>query len=1227
MTHTPLSSDEFLDSAIGVRGERWTEPTLYWPTLLWNNGTEGLTGFNLACDWGSLHDGYLATDGVAACSRRPTSSNRAMPFFTLRNEKRLNHSLEATFQMKNQSGGDFFHNKATWCTLGARIQGETDTQFWSEAGYNEALNAPTGYYFSMATRYINSPTFDTSIGFSIYKVTGPAASGGNSTIDHMNDGPPKSGLSGAVNEAWYAHLADAYIDGAPEQKLRMEVFDDSGSVTIFGYWTNTITGVEELVAKASDYSGAITGEGHCGFGMTSEIQDSGQEWIHGIKYFQVKDYHVPGTVIFRDEFTRGHTHAFQRFSDLLGTDCRMISGAYTGDQAGVSQSGEALDFQGRLVRDSLNEKLESDGTPVGGWHLDVSPASNIYVQSCSAKVEMGTGAVSREVALGVRMDLTGDDGWLNVNAGTGKTGYALGIAITSGGVWAARIYRFEAGDTLTIVAARVLNATDDPFIASVAVPFTVRFDVQNVNGSSQTNGSVKLIPLLDGVMLEGWILAGGTTEETGYLLDAGDDRVLSGTSIGFYSATLGTPSIFVHSFTRNAVVYQNDERDLGGISLPVEQSVRTDDTLTLNHEWPVRVGYVSYALEQQFASEHEHRHATATSKRRIWTISSRAATQTEVEGLVTFFEDHDGVGLGFKWVTPDGETVKVAFRDNSIRKVKVSAGVYTFSVQVIELLGPDLPTVSFEMFGSSIVTPSVGGIEIVDYPAGSPGYPVFFFQDDDVSFDVTILLAEAATRDLDIAYEITGTAVEGTNYSIPTASESPVTIAAGLTELTITFNILNTGLYHLEKRMEIKMLSGQTEATVNGDVDELHAYIRTTTAPPLLEFNASTSSPSVGDLHQIQVDKVGSDHEDNVALYFKIDEDSTDAVEGVDYTFIPSPGALHGLYGIPPLNTLRTLYVQIELSATVGRKLVLDLYHEREGELDKNLWTNTDTMEMDVSDGQDTGRFPTEPGDCAPGPAGLLPPHPLSIGFDSTLVDPLGLPLPTLKLRSDARGSGYHRKNSEAQVFCAGTTTLHSQKEYSRVSVYVRKATGIDLPRFVQLIWRDRGFQMAAPQDAPESGTSVDEEHVVVFDNQSPNSGAITYEGNAWDVYAEVDLSSGSESGIELETHRMSDGSSEQLLRLWFIYREPRLERLGEATNILIRPAYFGGNPPVPESLATNINKGMCVYNLFHEMSDTPLTGPPPQFFPRNAMSWEPLGNAVVPTASGSITRHTVTIA
>ena len=58
VAHKLPATETFGDNAIENNGgPRWVEPTLYWPTLLWNPGTTDPTGFALTPEWGGLHNG------------------------------------------------------------------------------------------------------------------------------------------------------------------------------------------------------------------------------------------------------------------------------------------------------------------------------------------------------------------------------------------------------------------------------------------------------------------------------------------------------------------------------------------------------------------------------------------------------------------------------------------------------------------------------------------------------------------------------------------------------------------------------------------------------------------------------------------------------------------------------------------------------------------------------------------------------------------------------------------------------------------------------------------------------------------------------------------------------------------------------------------------------------------------------------------------------------------
>ena len=530
------------------------------------------------------------------------------------------------------------------------------------------------------------------------------------------------------------------------------------------------------------------------------------------------------------------------------------------------------------------------------------------------------------------------------------------------------------------------------------------------------------------------------------------------------------------------------------------------------------------------------------------------------------------------------------------------------------------PEAKFRMFESSLdtmVSPSV----IREEPTGERKYPVFFFKDTHGTFDVTVNLTEDPAQAMDVAYTLGGTAVQGVHY-IVTAGSSPLTFQANEKDKIITIEILDPGLYYKEKRLDFTIDPIGTDPPVDVDNDKLFAFIRSTTAPPSIEFASATSYPTPGSVHSIQVNKLPSaPHEDDVNLYFTISPLST-AVKGLDYTL--TSDALHGASSITPAGSNTPMQITVPGTATPGRTLILDLYHERADESDKNLWTYSESLLFDNDGDLSVGGpvFPTILADHAPGPLTAVQAYggnPLEADFDTMQTDPLGAWLPTARLKANSTVKGYLRKNSEAQFHCAGTTTLHNLEQYTRVSMYLRKADGIDLPDLFMFYIRNRSANL--------------EKHVVVNTNYAGLDG-VDYEGRTWGIECTHNgspingppLISELTAGIDLVEHRFPDGTPEVLLRVWLTYDADPVE-LGGFTNVIMWPSWYPTSPDTCTSTGTlQPDRGLAVYNIYHEMSDTLIQGPPGRYFPRTGMAWEPIGNAVIPVSSTKST-HTMTIA
>ncbi len=672
MAHKLPSTDTFGDNAIENNGgPRWTEPTLYWPTLLWNSGTTDPTGFALTPDWGGLHDGYT---GISTSMSLPRAQDlgRRSHVFVLRNDQRTDSTLEGEFVFTQVGGSSDFYIENFFCGLGSRIQGAAGCDFQAQSRYAEALRAPTGYWFVLMSRWTGSAS---TLGFAILHVTGPSSPGGASAVEQLI-------------ATTYSVNGQTILTRATPFKIRFGCTTNGGVVELRGFFTDPTTGVETEVLSYDDGSGALLTEGHAGFLLTSEMDSasSTHEFVNGISAFEIQD--SGGTIVVRDEFSRTHVNQMDEVGpDKFGTTGNVITGSFTGDQAGKSISGELPDFKDRLLRHASVEKLEIDNTPDGGWHLATDPASNPYVQASAADIEYGAGSSVRIVGVCVRASITGAAAWSDFSGSTGELTAYIASLRYDGSVFALRIHTWSPTLGRLRLCNRILNKSGDPVTIGVTDVRTLRLDVENRDGQNAATGNVHLSPTINGFKFTEWtnLLAGVIEEDDGTLTDTRTDRILSGEAQGFFASGPGTDDVFVHKYDRPAVTFELDEKEQASITLGNEQD-GVSGTLVLNHEWSVKTRYIAYGEAIRYGSGHIHTHATAEGQRRAWKIKSDAAKLSEVNGLLSFFLTQEALKTPFNWVIPDGESVIVMHGADSIKYSKISKGVYTFEVELTELI-------------------------------------------------------------------------------------------------------------------------------------------------------------------------------------------------------------------------------------------------------------------------------------------------------------------------------------------------------------------------------------------------------------------------------------------------------------------------------------------------------------------------------------------------------------
>jgi len=1242
MPSSPVLSDSFADSPISTRGPRWSRMTRYWPTLLWNTGTSDPSGFNVNPDHAELHDKYVAS-GVAAARTYPDHlpGGRQLASFTHRPDSRENGSAAATFKLVDVVGGqqDFWGSNF-WAGVGARITGETGTEFDAQAGHTEALIAPSGYVFWLLSRSSGgSPSGGAAVlKFALHKITGPGTAGGVSTVQELD------------SLVWSVATPDELYANATF-RLRLSAVTNAGVTELRCYYTDP-DGDETEVISYDEGTGALAEPGHMMVCTTTEMTDptlnSDHGFVMGVVEFEIRD--GDDDLVMRDQFDRvQQVTARQAGPDAFWTSGsedygHLVTGMFTGDQGSEDVTGELPDFGDRVGRHASIAKLAFVSGDLSGHHLFHQTPSNVYSQAVQIQVDFAAGGsgLNRIAGVGVRRSLGENSNYQNITDNTETSGYTVAVHYASG-VWALRVHR-SIGSEWEVVAYRILNESGDPTTFALGTAWTMRVDVENRDGANTATGNVHLDILMNGERLTGWtILTTGIVEEDdGSLTDTTSDRVLSGGATGFYAANAEPGSggeVFVLNAQQIEVALDLTETEQRSVYVPAEKDGVTG-TLTVPHEWPVETTYEDYAVAHDLDSEHVNRHSAASAQRRRWSISSRAATQTEVDALRAFFLARRGAEVPFNWTTPDEEAVIVAMEPHSLSIKKLGKSAYEFGVVLAEMVGEDPQGGATANFLNSNQPYSAGGIEITDGPVGTTGpfSPVFHFEDSYGQFTVTIALDNSARGGEIVVVDFEGDAVEGTHYTNdgdPGTSRIVLEAVEGDTELTFTLTTLATGTWHAERRLEIVINQTETLIAVDPIDNFLYVYLRSTTAPPEVEFAAASQSAARGTTASVVVNKIsGSAHEDNLRLYFEVDETQADsAIEGDDYEWLIGPGDPYGLYTISPVTMGRTVFVKIKSGANTSRKVYLNLRHEPSDRSERNFWTRTDSLEYQQT--ENTARIvPGTPSDNAPGPGNVLPPNPVDSWISDDQLDPWGRQTVTiLKLRDVATGAGYHRKDFSGQVQCGAPHDgegggMISMPRFVRYSMYVMSArpNGVELPfpRFIRLGIRDRGFSLDPPQ-APNVTGLGENNYSVIFDSQAATGSAVDDDGHQWDAYNTLNWPTSGEWGVEIETLRFIDGTKRDVARIWILYHEEDVNRLGHACVRIWYPIYFGqGAGGTGENLDNNKGKAGAFFWPQLDVSNTFITGAPPPYHPRDAFFDEPLGNAVALT--GGNVQHQISI-
>lgn len=927
MAHSLPRDVTFEDVAVeNNSGPRWTSPTLWWPGLLWNVAAEPdqTTGHDIYVEKCDMHDGYA--DGEAACQH--TAATATVPkvaAYVFKDAQSEDCSVQANFKVRTVAGNWTFdyNNGRTLCYgVMARVTGAAGGRFTAAAGVDDTFDGLSCYAL-IRTGDFRTGQFQNY--YSLVRIIGPGSPGGNSSI---------ALLAYDREEAPASQWEDQHKDGRT-QGLRIDIATDGAVADISCYRINGLGREVELFTHSDSGGSAILETGHGGMLMLTEGQGStsGDKYAFTCANWQITD----GTdILARDEWVRTNLLTTQQTSpDHNGYRGRSLCGKFMGDHTGIAT------WDDRLRRDSSLPYIPCGTTPVQGIHLMYDPADNPYKQSrtLTANWEAAGSGSERVAGVILRGSVAGTAEFTGLGSGYKRTGYCVVVWLAGGGTWSVRVYRWN-NDESTLIASRLLNVGGDPFTAAVGSDIDITFSIENKNGPSHADGNVHLDIQFDSNKLTGWTMNESVAiyeNDDGTLTDASSDRLLSGPAQGFYSYTNHSNDVLLKEFTQETVTFDLDEREQEGVPVSLERSGAVQ-TLDVPHEWPVSVKHISYDIEQGTETGYTRRHRAGSATRRIWTISSRAATGEEIGDLRQLLLDAGGWNQPVNWTTPEGENVIVRLDKDRFVIRKVDRGVYAFSLTLNEALGPEPADAGF-----------AGRFATGDASA-SNYYNVHYEEDgtlianSETGDSASTVNPRPITIEFDkptegaglIYYELSGTAVYGTNYTL--SSDSPIQVPSGVESVDLDITLIDRGRWYIEREAIIKLVN--TGGAVNlGDLTKTEYHIGIRPNPgevPDVEFKATTSNPGASETF-LEIPFLLSAASDEHTLG-NVRAVSTGSISS--YTLVPGRINAGETDSSDPTGGL-DIRVKDIVGAVNGDTITLYLDHEPDDGSEENFWTKT----------------------------------------------------------------------------------------------------------------------------------------------------------------------------------------------------------------------------------------------------------------------------------------------
>jgi hypothetical protein len=477
--------------------------------------------------------------------------------------------------------------------------------------------------------------------------------------------------------AWYSNNA--------AKQMRLRVRTNGGNVELEGY-TRTGSGQEVLLLSATDSSGGkITAAGRCGFFCSNEFLESVRAIAPRVSFFAVATW--AGVLHSYDDWTRYAASmaasVAQTFTGAAYTsfsfDGYDLTSGWFGDLTSLST------YSSRIARSGDRIQFDSSVSDKSGFYLSRRMEDHDRTQDRKIDFEfasgsMGASGVTRKAGVAVRCSTL-----RQVPGMTPDTCYYATAELIEDSL-AASIKLWRVRGTTVLLAHKITGVT-----ITRGVVYELRLAVATLAVPDPVEGFARLKVFLDGVQV---VLVDPTSPITGVFVaadgtvtDQSSSRVTSGWGAGVYIGS---------KVGANAHILLNDW-DVGDTagSSSTEQSQATiavsasDDgvtgTFSVPYDWstPIEADLISIRHEHEDGGAYTARARSVRARR--WLLGCSAATEAEVDSLVSFFDDHDGDAIPFTFAPPIGPDVTARFVGGTLQAEKKDAGVYAWSVVVEEV--------------------------------------------------------------------------------------------------------------------------------------------------------------------------------------------------------------------------------------------------------------------------------------------------------------------------------------------------------------------------------------------------------------------------------------------------------------------------------------------------------------------------------------------------------------